>query len=102
MAMSVGDYKDHVQAWINEHWPDTDPCPMCRTTSGWELGAPANILLRDDLQNFPMAQVLPAVTLVCAKCGYLVFLSAIKIGLIGPDGRLTRPPASDATRDGSQ
>ena len=102
MALSISEYNQRVQAWINEQWAPTTPCPMCRTASGWELAPPANMGLRDDLQGTPMGQILPLVPLVCVKCGYVVFLAATKLGIIGPDGTLGLPTPDAPTSGGTR
>jgi hypothetical protein len=85
MAIPVSDYNRAVQAWINEYWPPNNPCPMCHTASGWELASPADLMLRLDVIGVEPGRSVPVVPLNCARCGYVVLLSAIKMGVIPPD-----------------
>jgi hypothetical protein len=101
MAISINDYNQRVQAWLNERWPPNNPCPMCHTASGWELGVPGDIILRLDLEGSVPGRALPVVPLICARCGYVVLLGAIKVGLFASDNAPDLP-APDPGQDGSQ
>lgn len=78
---AIDDYSKHVQAWIAERWPPDTECPMCRTVSGWELVEMANLKIREGLPG-DIGRVLPVVPLTCKRCAYVVFLGAVRIGLL--------------------
>lgn len=84
MAITPGAYNEIVIGWINQKWPPNNPCPMCHTTSGWELSAPGEIPIRQDVEGTPLGKAVAVVPLTCNNCGNIVLLNAIKIGAIAP------------------
>lgn len=101
MAVTLNQYTERVQAWINEKWPPQNPCPMCHTVSGWELAAPLEILIRPDIEGTQRGRVIPVVPLVCNNCSYMVFLGALKIGVLPGTPQLDMP-VPDSAGDGGK
>ena len=74
---------------INDHltkyWTDSQ-CPICHSTK-WELSeVPVEVREWEggSLLIGTEASVLPLVALMCDKCGYIRFFSALKIGVVQP------------------
>jgi ribosomal protein S27AE len=71
-----------VKEWIDSHWRGRGRCPRCGE-GNWTVKYVVSLPLtavpadwtRTDHPVFPVAPV------VCGKCGYVIFLDAIAIGV---------------------
>ena len=85
MAVSIAEYNRRVNIWMNEHWREGRPCPLCGKSAGWELAPPVELPIRSaDLEGQAAGTVIPMVPLMCRDCAYVVFLSAVAIGALVP------------------
>ena len=82
MEITVPEYNRKVQEWVDSKWPSGAPCPMCQTSSGWELGQLVDMLIRTDIVGTPRGRSIPAVPLFCNNCGHIVLLNALKLGVV--------------------
>jgi len=76
--------------WITEHWKSWT-CPFSGGTT-WDLGqyvAQSTIFSGGAL--IVGGPVYPYITVTCKDCGYVVFLNAIKIGIIPPSTKPANP-----------
>ena len=64
--------------WISDHWGSPDRCPMHDGAMTWGV---ASQLVRVDVLGFVGAKTVPLVVVSCDTCGYVAFLSAVKLGL---------------------
>jgi hypothetical protein len=75
----TGAEQEQVRSWLGDQW--TQPvCPFHGRTS-WEIG--------DVVQTMPYASgllstgpVYPLIVLTCQRCGYTVFINAIRAGIL--------------------
>lgn len=83
MAMSIGEYNQRVQEWVNQHWGPSQPCPMCKRVTPWQLSPPVETPLRRGvIDRTPTHQALATIPLTCGFCGFVVQLNALIVGII--------------------
>ena len=85
--------KEQIETWLKEHWKNW-ACPFSADTTwklgdflvhtakfapegGWVIGGPS----------------MPSAVVVCAGCGYQVFINAVMVGLV--------PPLESPAKEGS-
>ena len=63
-------------------------CPLCTNASWSILDGIVNIPLQKYI-NTPPVGTLPAATIVCTNCGYVIMLSMQQLGVIPPTDLIT-------------
>jgi hypothetical protein len=65
-------------------------CPDCETQSGWLVNPPQEIREYKEGLTLGGALIVPLVSVICNKCSYVKFYSAINLGVVHPrTGKLT-------------
>lgn len=92
MPISIADYNRRVNEWMRARWRKSRECPLCGKSAGWELAPVVDLPIRTaDLAGQPSGAVVPVVPLTCKNCAYVVFSSAVAMGV------LDRPEDPEAT-----
>lgn len=92
MTIPVSEYNQRVIAWVNQHWPPRNPCPMCHTASGWDLALPSEIPMRiSDVEGAISGRAIAVVPLTCNNCAYVVCLNAVVMGILDPAQSVPAP-----------
>ena len=72
-----------VIAWCNEHWGQEDKCPMHTGRTTW--GVSDQLVGINAFGRLPPSRTVPMVALHCEVCGYVAFVSSIKVGITRPE-----------------
>lgn len=81
---------EQFEAWMEDHFPDSLPCPLCRNVV-WASGEIITGLPVD--RNGSASQkgyTAPMLQVVCQNCRYIALFEAGSMGLIG-----VRPPRNE-------
>lgn len=82
---------DQFDAWMNDHFPDGLPCPLCGRTvwASGEIvtGLPVDLEGKQVLQG---GRTAPMLQVTCQSCRYIALFEAGPMGLIG-----VRPPRNE-------
>jgi hypothetical protein len=90
MAVSIADYNRRVNEWMRARWRKSRECPLCGKSAGWELAPLAELPIRStDFEGQQPDAVVPVVPLICKNCAYVVFSSAVAMGVLNPPEELS-------------
>jgi hypothetical protein len=73
-----------AQKWMEETWKGNKHCPIC-VTSTWSIADDFLEVRSWHGGNLVMGgATYPHLALICANCGYTIFMNAVRAGLIEP------------------
>jgi hypothetical protein len=92
MAMSIAEYNARVNEWMSKRWHKKRECPLCRQSEGWVLAPLVELPIRSvDFEGQSPGTVVAVVPLMCRNCAFVVFSSAVAMGVLAPGTRPGEP-----------
>lgn len=63
-------------------------CLVCKSETGFEAGDILELRQYNEGLRLDGALIIPVVTCMCKNCGHTQYFSAIKLGIVHPNGKL--------------